>query len=80
MTAEPRCGWSDLLERDCAHCREIVRGYPYDNVERVLVSVVIEAQYPGECGLCGRYYQPGTSIGRNSEHGWVCMRECGEET
>lgn len=78
-----RCDLTDLYEDQCAHCRKVDPAhrdtyYPYDAVDRVPVGVVIVAQYPGQCGLCGEHYEAGTRIGHAGEHGWVAMDCCGE--
>jgi hypothetical protein len=78
-----RCELTELYEDQCAHCRKIepdpVRTYyPYDSVDRVKIGVVITAQYPGACGLCGEHYEAGSKIGHAGEHGWVLVECCGE--
>lgn len=77
---ETRCEKSDLLPRECAHCKgdagadeELLA-----HRARLLRSVRwIAANYPGTCSGCGDWYSPGTAITRDGDS-W--RAECCEDT
>lgn len=59
--AMARCELTDLLARECAHCRRIPDPEP---IGPLLGGRVLTARYDGRCYACGHPYQCGDKIRR----------------
>lgn len=72
-TSEARCGITELLVGQCAHCRKAPEPEKVD----VELGSVMDAAYRSPCGSCGDQLNPGDRIGWAPEYGWVGMTCCG---
>lgn len=73
LTTE-RCERTDLLVRDCAHCKKL------PDPERVKPAVGdwFDARFPGRCSRCQTDFDPGDEIRADGEGGYLAAC-CGED-
>ena len=57
-----RCDWSDLLVRDCAHCRGLTLDDKLIDTPAERWGNHFEARYPGVCAECGGTFPAGQRI------------------
>ena len=50
-----------------------------DPEEFETIPPVVQARFPGECGICSDPYQDGDEIFPDGSGGWAAVRCCGDE-
>lgn len=70
-----RCEKTDLLIRQCAHCRGKNAEDPR-RLQRSEISTPFEAKYPGACSICDKSFRKGATVafvrGRDKEIAGPC--------
>jgi len=76
---EQRCALTDLLVRDCGHCRGIAAepdtpasARPWTWPDAALTGPATTARFSGWCAGCDDPIEPGQQIHSDGHGGWVC--------
>jgi hypothetical protein len=68
---EERCEKTDLLVRECAHCKPPAPAPPRDTS---LFGTWFDARFESDCdGSCGGVIEEGEPCRSDGEGGWLCV-------